>query len=86
MLMQIQPGLVLGDSVTNASLSGAFDSLLKIIFVLIFGIYVAFAFIAVRQISSMRKTLVTSFSPVIAIAGFAHFALAVIIFFFSLFI
>ncbi|MBU0979010.1 MAG: DUF5657 family protein [Patescibacteria group bacterium] len=48
--------------------------------------YVAFSGVVIRQIQIMRQTLVTSFSPVLKILGFAHFgfALFVLLIFFSI--
>ncbi len=46
-------------------------------------VYIVFAIVVVRQIAVMKKTLITSFSPIITILGFAHlgFAFVVALFF-----
>lgn len=60
-------------------------SLIKILFLVGFGIYVAFAFIATRQIGIMRKTIITTFSPVVTILGYMHLAAAVLVWLFFAF-
>jgi hypothetical protein len=42
-----------------------------------FSLYVAFAFIATRQIHLMRKTVITPLSGFVALLGYAHFFLAI---------
>ncbi len=56
--------------------------LLNIAFLIGFFLYVIFAFIALRQIDLMRKTVVTPFSPVVLVIGILHFlaALALLVF------
>ncbi len=39
--------------------------------------YLIFAVVVIRQIAVMKKTLITSFSPVIQSLGYLHLALAV---------
>ncbi len=77
--MMLQVGLVLGDTI-NTSWQHAFDSLLNIIFSILLLVYIVFAFIVIRQVKSMSKTLETTFSPVIQLFSYIHFAVAVIIF------
>ncbi len=77
-------GLVLGTKTVDQSMTALFDGALKIIFVLLAGLYLAFAFVVIRQITVMRKTLITPFSPIIAIVGYIHFAIALLVFFFFL--
>lgn len=48
----------------------------RIIFYLGFLFYIFFAFIALRQIELMRKTVITSFSPVVLLIGFLHLLVA----------
>ena len=74
-------GFVLGTKTVDQSITVLFDSALKIIFVLLAGLYLAFAFVVIRQISVMKKTLITPFSPVIAIIGYLHFLIALMVFF-----
>lgn len=60
-------------------LSNAFIFLLdiiRIIFYIGFFFYVIFAFIALRQIEVMRKTVITPFSPVVLALGFVHLLVA----------
>ncbi len=50
---------------------------IKWLIVTSFLLYSVFAFIVTRQIHIMRRTLITSFSSVIRVLGYAHFILAV---------
>jgi hypothetical protein len=77
-------GFVLGTKTVDQSMTTIFDSALKIIFVLLAGLYLAFAFVVIRQISIMGKTLVTPFSPIVAVIGYLHFFFALMVFFFFL--
>lgn len=52
----------------------------KLLFVLFAFLYLLFAFVVTRQIKIMRTTLITSFSPFVRIAGYAHFLLAAVVF------
>lgn len=51
----------------------------KALFLLGVFTYFIFSIVIVRQIAVMRKTLITSFSPVVQLVGFAHL-IAVIVF------
>lgn len=42
-------------------------------------IYVIFSIVVIRQIAIMRQTLITTFSPVIRIAGYIHLLFAVLV-------
>lgn len=85
--MLFQFGLVLGDAVVQDQMIGdVVNGVAKLFFLLAFGIYMLFAFIATRQIAIMRKTLDTPFSPMIQLLGYIHLLLAVLIFFFFLFL
>lgn len=68
-----------GNTGLNAG-SANLNSILQLIFkhFFIFGgiIYIVFAVVVIRQIATMRKTLVTSFSPVIRLLGYLHLALS----------
>jgi hypothetical protein len=57
---------------------------IKLMFLIAFGLYIAFAFIATRQIQLMRKTVVTSLSPFITLLGYAHLVLSILAFIFVL--
>jgi hypothetical protein len=52
------------------------SDIVKILFLIAFGLYVIFAFIAVRQIEIMRKTVITPLSPLIQLIGYAHLIVA----------
>jgi len=49
----------------------------KILFYIGFFFYVIFAFIALRQIDDMRKTVETTFSSAVLIIGILHLLLAI---------
>jgi hypothetical protein len=53
-------------------------------FLIGFGLYVIFAFIAARQIDNMRKTVITPLSTFIQILGYLHLLLAIGAFLFTL--
>jgi hypothetical protein len=48
-----------------------------VLFLTGFILYVFFAFIAIRQIEVMRKTVITPLSSTIQLLGYLHFLLAV---------
>lgn len=56
-----------------------FDTILRIIFILLTGLYVVFAVVVTRQIDIMKKTLITPFSSVVTIIGYVHLAVALVI-------
>ena len=76
----INNGLVLGSAIDNTQLFSLLDNGLKILFLMAFGMYVLFSFIAVRQIHTMKNTLLTSFSGIVQLLGYFHFAMAVLVF------
>jgi uncharacterized membrane protein YcaP (DUF421 family) len=77
----LQSGIVLGETAIDPIVSSDVLLLgLKSLFLLAFLLYVVFAFIAARQIQIMRKTIITPFSPILQVVGYAHLALAVSIF------
>ncbi len=88
MNQNIEPqwGLVLGTKTVDQSVSFLFESFLKITFVLLAGLYLAFAFVVIRQISVMKKTLITPFSSVITVIGYLHFLAALLVFTYFLFL
>jgi hypothetical protein len=49
----------------------------RVLFYIGFFFYIVFAFIALRQIEIMRKTVITPFSPVVLLLGFLHLLVAV---------
>lgn len=42
-------------------------------------VYIIFAIVVVRQIAVMKKTLITSFSPIITLLGLVHLAFAIVV-------
>jgi len=73
-------GLILGTKTIDQTIPLLVDSTLKIIFVLLAALYLAFAFVIIRQIHIMKNTLITHFSSVISLLGYLHFGLALIVF------
>lgn len=51
----------------------------KFFFILCAILYSLFAVVVLRQIVVMKNTLLTTFSPVLQIAGYVHLALAVFV-------
>jgi hypothetical protein len=66
-------------AVDPALLQTVILSLIKLLFLVGFGIYAIFAFIATRQIEIMKKTVMTSFSPVVQLLGLLHLGLAILV-------
>lgn len=53
---------------------------LKFIFVAAAFFYLVYTFIVFRQVQVMKKTLITSFSPIVNLLGFANLLLAIALF------
>jgi hypothetical protein len=63
---------------SQSALDGALLlSLFRFLFITVAILYIAFAFVVTRQIKIMRTTLITSFSPLVRVLGYAHLLLAV---------
>ncbi len=45
-------------------------------------LYLLFSFVVIRQVSVVRKTLITPFSPVLVTIGWVHFGVALAVFLF----
>lgn len=75
------PALAGGDQTEQILLS-----FIKLLFLLAFGIYVLFSFVATRQISIMRKTVITTFSNVVTILGYVHLTLSILVLVLSYFL
>ena len=75
-----------GKNLDQESLSKMLEMLFKDFFILGAIIYIVFAVVIVRQIAVMKKTISTSFSPVIQTLGYIHLAAAigVLLFFISI--
>ncbi len=58
--------------------------LLKLMYLVAIGLYVAFAVLVVRQISLMTGTLISSLSQHIKLIGFIHLLIAIGAFIFAL--
>jgi len=56
---------------------------IKLFFLIGFFLYILFAFLAVRQIEEMRRTVITPLSPIIQIVGYIHLLLAIAAFLFA---
>ncbi len=72
------------DTFNHLSVDAVVFNFIKILFLIGFFLYVLFAFLAVRQIEEMRRTVVTPLSPIIQIVGYVHLLLAVGAFIFVL--
>ena len=70
---------ILGTMADNQDLFNLIDNFLKILFILAFGMYVIFSFIATRQIHIMKNTLQTKYSIIVQIFGYIHLALAILV-------
>lgn len=53
--------------------------LIRLFFFIGFGLYIVFAFVAVRQIEIMRKTVETTVSSFVRILGYAHLVVSLLI-------
>ena len=51
----------------------------KFFFIVSAALYCLFAVVVIRQIVVMKNTLLTSFSPILQIAGYMHLALAIFV-------
>lgn len=70
---------MLGNTIFDSlDLNSAVLGIFKIFFVIASLLYIIFAIVVVRQISVMKKTLITSFSPVITVLGFIHLIFAIV--------
>jgi len=54
--------------------------LFKLFFLISAGLYIAVAFVIVRQIAVMKKTLMTPTTPTLTILGYVHLAIAIGVF------
>lgn len=59
---------------------------IKIMFVITGILYVLFAGLVVRQVSIMKKTLITPFSSVIEMVGYLHLFIAILVLLFFIFL
>jgi hypothetical protein len=61
---------------TNVSVDNLVFGLIRFLFLIGFFLYFLFAFLAVRQIEEMRRTVITPLSVPIRILGYVHLLLA----------
>jgi hypothetical protein len=61
----------------DAQIAQTLYLIVKLFALIGFSLYVAFAFIATRQIHIMRKTVITPLSGFVALLGYLHFLLAI---------
>jgi len=54
-------------------------SVFKFFFIVCAALYCLFAIVVIRQITVMKDTLLTSFSPILQVAGYIHLAIAVLV-------
>lgn len=62
-----------------AELAGLFLSFIKVLFIIAGVLYLVFSVIVIRQIYTMQKSLVTSFSKQLTFLGFVHLGLAILV-------
>ncbi len=63
--------------ITTANISLVVNLFVKAMFLIGFGLYVIFAFVAARQIDNMGKTVITPLSPFIQLLGYLHLLVAI---------
>lgn len=68
-----------------AGVNMALLTLVKVILIVGGALYFVFAFIVIRQISVMRKTLITPLEPEIAFLGWLHLGMTTGLFLYFLF-
>jgi hypothetical protein len=59
----------------NLSITTALLMMVKIFFIIGGSLYFVFSLVAIRQISIMRKTLITPLSPLVTLLGYIHLVL-----------
>ena len=62
---------------STANVSNIVFNVIKFAFLIGCFLYILFAFLAVRQIEEMRRTVVTPLSPIIQVVGYLHLLLAI---------
>ncbi|MCA9369745.1 hypothetical protein KC686_01165 [Candidatus Woesebacteria bacterium] len=68
-----------GGGLTNSSIEELTRLVFKGMFLVAGVLYVAFAFVVVRQIHIMRSTLITSVSPMLLLIGYIHLVVSIIV-------
>ncbi|MEA2056646.1 MAG: DUF5657 family protein [Patescibacteria group bacterium] len=66
---------------TTESLNNFVVSIFKNCFVIGSVVSLIFAVVVIRQIATMKRTIKTSFSPVVQILGYLHLAISILVFF-----
>jgi hypothetical protein len=56
-----------------------FFSFLKLLFIIAGSLYLVFSVVVIRQINTMQKSLVTTFSNKLKALGFLHLILAILV-------
>jgi hypothetical protein len=72
------------DKITPELFNSLVLTVIKILFLIGFGLYVVFAFLATRQIEEMRNTVITTLSSLVRVIVYAHLVLAIGFFLFAL--
>jgi len=83
MFLQLTTTVFPFEQLNNLSIDALVFGFIKILFLIGFFLYILFAFLAVRQIDEMRRTLITPLSPIIQIIGYLHLLLAMLAFVFA---
>lgn len=82
MSLLLQAPLLFGQDTVAGGTAGwneLFFSFLKVLFIVAGLLYTVFAVIVVRQIYSMQKSLVTSFSAPLRLLGYVHLVLSILV-------
>lgn len=58
--------------------------LFKAMFIVAALLYLVFAGVVIRQVHIMKRTLITDFSPLVLVAGYAHFIITLVVLVFFL--
>jgi len=83
MFLQLTTSIINFDQFNNMSIDSLVFNFIKILFLIGYFLYILFAFLALRQIEEMRRTVVTPLSPAIQIIGYAHLLLTILAFVFA---
>jgi hypothetical protein len=59
-------------------------TIVKIFYLIAFGVYAVFAFLVLTQVKQMSKTIITGFEKPLLILSYVHFGLAVLAFILAL--
>ena len=73
------------DNFLSADLQDVTTLVFKILFLIAAFLYFLFSIVVIRQIATMRSTLITEFSPILTTVAYIHLAAALAVLFFFIF-